>query len=119
MTNDLNPLYYRLIKLPIPKAGQMEEFMENGEWVCTGCGACCKSIDKDLPSHLQHMDRGDGVCKNLLEDNTCAIYEKRPRECRLRRWYNDDLIHAGFCARAKAAAPDLQGMRIEEEPSEM
>lgn len=110
--DDLNPLYYRLIKLRVPTADEIGEYMENGEWTCTQCGNCCRSINTDLPPHLHHMDRGDGVCKNLDEDNQCRVYENRPRECRLRRWPNDDLIQATFCARITASAPDVQDMRV-------
>ncbi len=30
-----------------------------------------------------HLDRGDGVCRHLTDDNLCAIYETRPKECRI------------------------------------
>jgi len=29
------------------------------------------------------LDRGDGACKHLTEDNLCSIYEDRPDFCRL------------------------------------
>jgi Fe-S-cluster containining protein len=29
------------------------------------------------------LDRGDGACINLTEDNLCSIYEDRPDFCRL------------------------------------
>lgn len=48
---------------------------------CTKCGACCKSLEgHPLTTHL---DRGDGTCKHLREDNTCRIYETRPDICRV------------------------------------
>jgi Fe-S-cluster containining protein len=36
---------------------------------------------------IAHLNRGDGVCRHLRgepgERHTCAIYESRPRECRV------------------------------------
>jgi Fe-S-cluster containining protein len=36
---------------------------------------------------LAHLDRGDGACRHLLgtegEEHACAIYESRPKECRV------------------------------------
>ncbi len=29
------------------------------------------------------LDRGDGVCINLMPDNLCSIYDNRPVFCRL------------------------------------
>lgn len=46
---------------------------------CWKCGACCRFIGFTSPA----LDRGDKACINLLEDNTCAIYESRPDVCRL------------------------------------
>ena len=46
---------------------------------CIKCGLCCKKVgilDKSL-------DRGDGACKHLSEDNLCTIYNDRPRICRI------------------------------------
>lgn len=42
------------------------------------------------------LDRGDGICKNLAEDNTCRIYDDRPDYCRVSR-KNTDLELATAC----------------------
>lgn len=52
-----------------------------GAWSCIRCGACCKQIPMYPQLHDLGFDRGDGVCRNLLPDNTCAIYETRPPVC--------------------------------------
>lgn len=50
---------------------------------CNRCGACCRRISAVRPD----MDRGDGACVHLLgapgDEHACAIYETRPRECRV------------------------------------
>ena len=47
---------------------------------CDKCGACCRHIT-GIPE-VEHMDRGDGVCKYLDEKtNECIIYEFRPEMC--------------------------------------
>lgn len=53
---------------------------------CWNCSACCRLCDK--LEELKHFDRGDGVCVNLKEDNTCAIYETRPEICNTKRMYD-------------------------------
>lgn len=47
---------------------------------CTQCGACCRNI------RLIHPDwpvKPDGSCIHLQADNRCAVYENRPKECRV------------------------------------
>jgi uncharacterized protein len=51
---------------------------------CEKCGACCRHISKVLPS----LDRGDGVCLHLSEDNLCEIYEERPLICNIDEIHN-------------------------------
>lgn len=46
---------------------------------CKRCGNCCRHIDKI--EELKNLDRGDGVCKNLTENNLCRIYSERPPVC--------------------------------------
>lgn len=48
---------------------------------CTKCGACCRAIGA-FPT-MDKYDRGDGVCKHLTPANLCAIYETRPKICRV------------------------------------
>lgn len=46
---------------------------------CVKCGMCCRNVgivDRSL-------DRGDGICMNLSEDNLCNIYNDRPKICRI------------------------------------
>ena len=55
---------------------------------CWNCSACCRLCDK--LEELKHFDRGDGVCINLKEDNTCAIYDTRPEICNTKRMYEKE-----------------------------
>ena len=50
------------------------------EFVCDKCGLCCKGTL--LRNADPTLDRGDGVCKYLTDDNLCSIYEERPWHCR-------------------------------------
>lgn len=53
--------------------------------MCDKCGACCKNLkNNDLYADL---DRGDGICKYLNENNLCAIYETRPDKCNVDKMY--------------------------------
>jgi len=50
------------------------------KWECEKCGDCCRYVrlvSKDL-------DRGDGTCKHLNDDNLCSIYYERPEICRVK-----------------------------------
>lgn len=54
---------------------------------CDGCNApCCRRVG--LVKH--GLDRGDGVCRYLSEDNRCTIYDHRPMVC------NTDMIWNSF-----------------------
>lgn len=66
---------------------------------CTGCGACCWTINR----HESHIVRDDpehpfyfpyqwdetGKCENLDADNKCKVYDSRPLLCNV-----DGLIDA-------------------------
>lgn len=54
---------------------------------CWMCGACCHFCN--IVPELKHFDRGDGVCINLREDNSCGIYESRPDVCNTRTMWNE------------------------------
>lgn len=54
---------------------------------CDRCGLCCSKVGK-FPS-MKEFDRGDGACKHLNGDNTCAIYENRPTICNVDRLYEE------------------------------
>lgn len=55
-----------------------DDFLENGKWKCTKCGACCHFVKWFIPD----LDRGDGACIYLTPTNECSIYESRPDICR-------------------------------------
>lgn len=52
---------------------------------CVRCGACCRVVS--TVAELAHLDRGDGACVHLRgtpgDEHTCAIYDDRPRLCRV------------------------------------
>lgn len=53
---------------------------------CTQCGLCCRHVDR-VPE-LAAMDRGDGACIHLNEEQrNCNIYASRPRLCRVDELY--------------------------------
>ena len=54
-----------------------EDFLVDGKWKCTKCGACCHMVGHVYPE----LDRGDYACIHLQRDNTCAIYLTRPELC--------------------------------------
>ncbi len=51
---------------------------------CENCGCCCRNLDKN--NLYASLDRGDGVCRYLRE-NDCSIYEDRPLLCRVDESY--------------------------------
>jgi Fe-S-cluster containining protein len=52
---------------------------------CVRCGACCRLVS--FIGELAHLDRGDGACVHLRgapgDEHACAIYDARPRICRV------------------------------------
>ena len=53
---------------------------------CSGCGACCRRVyafSKEELGEWGLSTKKDGSCINLLDDNSCAIYETRPDICRV------------------------------------
>jgi len=70
-------------------------------WKCKeNCGACCRALNEKpknfkVAMWMKFLDRGDGVCKNLMEDNRCRIYDRRPDICIIKQWkYSDEQIKA-------------------------
>jgi Fe-S-cluster containining protein len=53
------------------------------EFECSKCGFCCKRVGLIIPE----LNRGDGVCRKLSEDNLCTIYEERPLICNIGALY--------------------------------
>jgi len=52
---------------------------------CTKCGVCCELAPTLLPEVF--LAGANGSCIHLLPDyGGCAIYETRPKECRVRTW---------------------------------
>lgn len=64
------------------------------KFACTGCGVCCKKLNKILDNFETIQDpfikkealkfpfktNEDGSCEKLI-DNKCSVYNKRPRLC--------------------------------------
>lgn len=61
---------------------------------CNRCGICCRLVGKlGIPAWDREgkvKARPDGACVNLTTSGDCAIYETRPRICRVKesapRW---------------------------------
>ena len=58
---------------------------------CKQCGKCCTRVD--LVEQMSKYDRGDGVCKHLLENNKCEIYSHRPDLCNGQYVYENFYSH--------------------------
>lgn len=52
---------------------------------CEGCKAYCCRIAGLI---LKELDRGDGICLYLNENNKCEIYDHRPIICNTDRMYD-------------------------------
>ena len=67
---------------------QLEEI---SAFPCNSCGKCCRRVN--LSELTTHLDRGDGVCKNFIEEsNLCNIYNDRPLICRVEDYYKTYLV---------------------------
>ncbi len=61
---------------------------------CSGCGLCCKHIDKavaNLGEHAAHFPYTwdeSGVCEKL-KDNKCTVYDTRPLICNVDGWIKE------------------------------
>lgn len=66
---------------------------------CTKCGACCRKISsfiKALPEQFSndpdflfpYQWDENGVCENLLPDNSCKVYDARPLVCNIEKFIN-------------------------------
>lgn len=54
---------------------------------CRGCKAyCCRHVGR----FMKDLDRGDGICLYLSNDNRCQIYDHRPI------WCNTDLAYEKY-----------------------
>ena len=53
---------------------------------CKQCGNCCRKLNRS--GLYKELDRGDGVCKYLIE-NLCSVYDERPLLCRIDESYNE------------------------------
>ncbi|MBQ6975015.1 MAG: hypothetical protein IJS81_00025 [Selenomonadaceae bacterium] len=58
---------------------------------CKRCGSCCRHVD--CVDGMQHLNRGDGVCINLTENNLCKIYATRPPICNGKFLYENFYSH--------------------------
>ena len=84
----------------------------NCKFPCDKCGCCCKRIN--LMEEMKLFDRGDGTCKYLKDDNTCAIYDNRPDICDTNRYYNkyykDKMTWEEFVIYCRKGCKKLQEM---------
>ena len=52
------------------------------DFLCSQCGACCRSVGKTNAKIYGLPIKKDGSCRNLV-GNICSIYETRPDICRV------------------------------------
>lgn len=77
---------------------KLTRYPQKYEKICTGCGACCRRIDKALPETRELLKKQGvskslmkfpykwdetGKCENLDENGKCSIYDTRPNICRV------------------------------------
>jgi Fe-S-cluster containining protein len=79
---------------------EAKDFLDaQGKWICTACGACCKSagLSREFP---RQWVNNKGGCKQQTTKGKCRIYENRPPYCRVENTLKgfSDLQKAGFCA---------------------
>ena len=64
---------------------------------CQRCGACCRLAGcSDIPEIQAMADEGTDVCRHLLPNNLCAIYETRPWFCRVDGLYDQFMKDKGI-----------------------
>lgn len=59
----------------------------------------------------QYLDRGDGTCRHLTNDNLCGIYDERPAFCRTSNIPASDHERALACSRLRAAFGTITDIR--------
>jgi Fe-S-cluster containining protein len=99
---------------------QIEAYLTSeGKWLCIACGRCCKfaHLLTDMSALPQWVrDRvGDEPfpkeylkgksCIHLRENNLCAIYESRPKVCRIPKDAQTDFQLANACATLWSVEP--------------
>ncbi len=58
-----------------------------GNFPCSGCGSCCKRIDKAVANvgadkeDFPYEWDASGRCEKLDQNNQCMVYENRPLLC--------------------------------------
>ena len=62
------------------------------DFPCTGCGACCKRIEKAV-NYVKQFNKKEldfpyswdenGACEKLGDDGKCGVYDDRPTLCRV------------------------------------
>ena len=63
--------------------------MENKEWVCQKCGACCELFGRMAAKHFFRVDSED--CPQYdAETRLCLDYENRPKGCIRRKVLGDE-----------------------------
>lgn len=65
---------------PRSHALSISDDIKGRRFACSECGACCKLAPR---AHAGWPKRADGACLYLTPENRCAIYESRPRICRV------------------------------------
>lgn len=72
---------------------------------CTGCGCCCKRIENAVSAY-ENIDEEyefpyswdeNGKCSELMDDNSCRVYENRPLLCNIDKFieaYSMDKVMA-------------------------
>ena len=61
------------------------------KFLCSSCGACCRSAGKMNGSKYGLPIKNDVSCAHLI-GNICSIYDKRPDICRVDKLHNKSIF---------------------------
>lgn len=74
---------------------------------CDRCGLCCKHLELILD--LKYLDKGNGRCIHLLDNNLCGVYEERPDLCNVSKMY--DLQFCSYMSEEEYIQSNIEGCR--------
>jgi hypothetical protein len=65
------------------------------EFLCSSCGACCRSLGKEVGEEVGLPVNEDGSCAHLI-GTLCSIYDDRPDVCRVDKLFENHFKDSGI-----------------------
>jgi len=88
------------------------------EFPCTKCGCCCRKIERlkaylsdDILDPFYFPYKIEGGCE-MLRDNLCSVYEKRPLLCNIMKLIKFHLDKADFCGHKTLTEKEYVNLQI-------